>query len=288
MANPLVKLEFARRFRSPIAAWAIPLLILLPGLAVTVIYSTITTTTTGFDAMGNQIDDGTFAVSDLRGVGVGMFVAVLAMLLLALILMVPSTVGASIAGERQSQTLQPLQLTEMTPGQIVRGKLVSSVAYLLLLLLCAAPVLTIPFLLGGTSAAVVIGAFVVLVLVAFEFAAISLAASSLMSRPAPGIIVSLLACAFVTIAPWIAMGIAFALASQGNPMFDAADSPLRYLSSFSPVALGSWVTGAAGEDMDEVATWGDRVASAMWFGVLTVGALWLARSRVVAPVERDR
>ena len=275
MMNPLVKLEFARRFRSPIAAWAIPLLILLPGLAVTVIYATITSTTSSFDSLGNEIDDGTFAVSDLRGVGVGMFVAVLAMLLLALVLMVPSTVGASIAGERQSQTLQPLQLTEMTPGQIVRGKLVSSLAYLLLLLLCTAPVLAIPFLLGGTSAAVVVGAFVVLVLITFEFAAISLAASSMMSRPAPGIIVSLLACAFVTLAPWIAMGVAFALAAQGDPMFVVEDSPPRYV-------------GAAGEDLAEVATWGDRIGSAVWFGVITLGSLWFARTRVVAPVERDR
>ena len=37
-SNPLVRLEFLRRFRSGAAAWGIPLIVLLPGIAVVIAY----------------------------------------------------------------------------------------------------------------------------------------------------------------------------------------------------------------------------------------------------------
>lgn len=285
VANPLVKLELLKRFRSAWAAWCIPLVIGLPGLAIVAIYATVTTTRTT-DMWGAPVVDAGISASDLNGVGIGMFFAVLGTLLLTLLLLVPSTVGGSIAGERANQTLQPLQLTAMTSTQIVVGKLVSSLAYLLLLLLCAAPVMAVPFLLGGTSAVQTLGAYVVLVLITVEFAALSLAVSSLMARPAAAIVLSLVLCAVLVVGPWIAMSVAMVAASQNSPMFDAADSGLRYLSSFSPVALGSWVP--AGEEVDEFVTNGDRLLSLVWYVVIVVGSLLFARRRVAAPVERDR
>jgi ABC-type transport system involved in multi-copper enzyme maturation permease subunit len=298
MANPLIKLELMRRFRSPAAAWGIPLVVLLPGITVVVVYATTIATRDRFAGMaggpvmmgdngGMMIDQTGIRPSELQGVGLGMFTAVVAALALTLLVLVPAMVGGSIAGERHSQTLQPLQLTAMTPTQIVLGKLVSSLAYLVLALACAAPVLVIPFLLGGLSATQVIGAYVVLVLVTFEFAAVSLAVSSIMSRPAPAIIVSLLVCGFLTIAPWIATGLAFA-ASANDPFFDAGDSALRFIAGFSPVSLGSWVLDASQEDVRDVVETGDKIGSLLWFLVISIGSLAIARSRVVAPVDRDR
>lgn len=287
LSNPLVKLEFLRRFRSATAAWAIPLVIGLPGLAVTIGYATIVSPSQ-FDNFGNQVDNAAFTVSDLRGVGIGMFVAVLSALMVALMMLVPSLVGGSIAGERQNQTLQPLQLTDMTPAQIVGGKLVSSLAYLLVLLACTAPVLAIPFLLGGTTAVQVVGAAVVLMLITIELAALSLAASATMSRPTTGIVVSLLACAALVIGPWIVMGLGFASAARGSINFDAGESSLRYLASFSPLSLGSWVIDAGDPEFETVARTGDKVASLFWFVAVTVASLWFAKVKVTAPVERDR
>lgn len=285
VSNPLVKLEMLKRFRSPWAAWCIPLVVGLPGLAIVGIYATVTTTRTT-DMWGAPLPEAGMSASELNGVGVGMFIAVLVALLLTLLLLVPSTVGGSIAGERANQTLQPLQLTAMTPTQIVVGKLVSSLAYLLLLLLCAAPVMAVPFLLGGTSAAQTLGAYVILVLITVEFAALSLAVSSVMARPAAAIILSLVLCAVLVAGPWIAMSVGMIAASQNDPMFEAADSGLRYLSSLSPIALGSWVP--SGDDLGEFVTNGDRVLSLLWYVVVVVGSLSFARRRVVAPVERDR
>lgn len=290
MANPLIKLELMRRFRSQFSAWSIPLLILLPGLAVTLIYATTTSRAGlgGNDFGGGPFGggDGVVAVSALDGVGVGMFFAVLATLLLSLLLMVPAMVGGSIAGERHNQTLQPLQLTAMGPTQIVAGKLVASVAYLLVLLACAAPVIVIPFLLGGTTATQAVGAYGVLVLVTVEFAAISLALSGIVSRPVPAIMASLFTCAALTIGPWILMGMAFVAASSADAGVDAGESALQLLSTPSPVALGAWVPMGDRGDLDIRS--GYPLLASVWYLVVVLGSLWIARSRVTAPVERDR
>lgn len=288
-SNPLIALEVMRRFRSPMAAWAIPLLLILPGVAVCLIYAATTSWGTSFDPMGNPMAAGAFDVEELSGMGVGMFSAVAGLLLLTLILTVPTLVGPSIAGERHNQTLQPLQLTEMTPSSIVAGKLISSVAYLVVVLLCASPVMVIPFLLGGITAMQVVGTFIVLVLIMIEFAAISLAASATLSKPTGATFTALVSCAVVTVAPWIVMGVLYAVAYRSNPALDAEDSAIRLIASLSPVSLGSWVVDSSNDltGIEAVETV-DKVASVVSFLVITSLSLLLARSKVTAPVERDR
>lgn len=297
MANPIIGLEVMQRFRRPIGAWGIPLLVLLPSLAVTIIYATTLSSsrTQQFGGgFGGGFDDGMavvqpgVAIGDLQGIGTAMFFAVLGTLLLALMIMVPALVGGSIAGERHNQTLQPLQLTALTPTQIVGGKLITSLGYLFVVLLCAAPALSIPFLLGGLTVSQVLGSVGVLLLVTVELAAISLAASAVMKRPASAILTALLASAALTVVPWIVTGVGYTLAAQGNMNFDAQESTLRYLASPSPVALGSWAIGLGGEDVADIARNSDRVLSLLFFVVVTVGCLAIARNRVIAPVERDR
>ena len=107
-----------------------------------------------------------------------------------------------------------------------------------------------------------------------------------MRRPGPAIMLSLVTCAFLTVAPWVAMGIGFMMASRSDPGFAADLSPVRYLASPSPVTLGSWVP--MGPEVDLVIRRGDRVASALWYMAVVAASLWFARRNVVAPVERDR
>ena len=290
MSNPLIKLELLRRFRSPAAAWGIPLVVALPGIAVVLIYaSTLNWSTSGALYADSLGDPGGVRVDDLRGVGTGMFIAVVAALVVTLLVLVPAMVGGSIAGERHSQTLQPLQLTAMTPTQILVGKLVSSLAYLLLALLCAAPVVVIPFLLGGLSATQVLGAYVVLLMVTVELAAVALMVSAVMSRPGPAIVVALLACGALTVFPWILTGVGFLVVGTNDLTFDAGSSPVRYLASLSPVSLGSWVLDLRGSQelaSDAVRT-EDKVLSLLWFLIVTTGSLLVARRHVTTPVDQD-
>ncbi|MBI2918344.1 MAG: ABC transporter permease subunit [Chloroflexi bacterium] len=77
---------------------------------------------------------------------------VLAILQMALVVfIVPGLTGAAIAGERDRQTLDLLLSTQVSSLGIVLGKLLSSISYVLLLLLTALPIFSLAFLFGGVS-----------------------------------------------------------------------------------------------------------------------------------------
>lgn len=286
MANPVLKLEVMRRFRSPLAAWGIPLAIALPGLAVVLAYRRSM-------RLGSNVTLGMLAgfegdITRLDSVGKSMFAWVVGLLVVTILLLVPSTLSGSISGERHAQTFQPLQLSLMSPTQIVLGKLTASLAYLIVLLLCAAPAMAIPFLLGGVPTTVVIGTFVALILFVVELAAIALAVSATFTNPVVSNVVALLACGFVTIGPFIAGWVFAALAAASNPNFRLEKSLTRYLAHISPLSLSAWVIDTRDNFRASVIRPVDRWGSLAWFLLITVTALLWARRKVTAPVERDR
>ena len=198
-----------------------------------------------------------------------------------------STVGGSIASERDAQTLQPLQLTALSPGDIVAGKLVASMAYLLLLLVCLAPALTIPFLVGGVSLGGALKSFGVLFLICLELAAVALAVSAVLRRAVTANITALITTVALMLGPFVVMAFAF-LARSRDPGFQADVSALRLLGSLSPVSLFSWVGTIGLAETGEFAGTAGRVWSVAWWALITAGALLVARRSVTAPTVRDR
>lgn len=76
-------------------------------------------------------------------------IAVMQIVLVALV--VPALTAGSIAGERERQTLDILFTTKLTSGQIIRGKLASSISDLLLVVFSSIPIMAILFSIGGIS-----------------------------------------------------------------------------------------------------------------------------------------
>lgn len=71
---------------------------------------------------------------------------------LGLILFItPGLTAGAISGEREKQTLNMLLTTSQSSFQIIFGKLSSSIAFLLLLLVAGLPVYSLVFLFGGIS-----------------------------------------------------------------------------------------------------------------------------------------
>lgn len=91
-----------------------------------------------------------------------MFELVSLLLLSAMLLVVPGIASLSIIGERERLTLPLLQVSQLKPGQIVLGKLASSLAYQLLLLISVAPIMLVPILFGGVSVLDVVTAVAVI------------------------------------------------------------------------------------------------------------------------------
>ena len=83
------------------------------------------------------------------------FVATIEFILLTFI--VPAVTAASISGERERQTLELMLTTQMTPAQIVNGKLMSALSTLLLLIISSFQVFDQAFILtrGGPGNATI-------------------------------------------------------------------------------------------------------------------------------------
>lgn len=76
-----------------------------------------------------------------------MFVATMEFIMLMFI--IPAITAGSISGERERQTLELMLTTKMTPGEIVLGKLFSSLSTVALLIVSSFPVLALVFVYGG-------------------------------------------------------------------------------------------------------------------------------------------
>ena len=64
---------------------------------------------------------------------------------------VPAVTASSISGERERQTLELMLTTQMTPAQIVNGKLMSALSTLLLLIISSFPAIMMVFVFGGIT-----------------------------------------------------------------------------------------------------------------------------------------
>ena len=92
-----------------------------------------------------------------------MMFAVLTMVQMALVLFItPSLTAGAISSEREKQTLNILLTTTQSSTQIVVGKLLSSVAFLVLMLVAGLPLYSLVFLFGGVSPSQLVSIFFIL------------------------------------------------------------------------------------------------------------------------------
>lgn len=139
-ANPVLRRELRERMR----ARATPLVVsgFLGGL-VALFWLVYRGQTTGAGAADPR---------ELASTGRNLFDWVVLSLLLAVVFLVPGVAAGAIAGERERQTLLPLQSTLLGARRIVTGKVAASLALLALLVLASSPVLVLAWVAGGAGA----------------------------------------------------------------------------------------------------------------------------------------
>jgi hypothetical protein len=111
---------------------------------------------------------------------------------LVVMLVGPAVAANAIAGEREGRTWEALLLTGMTPGQIARGKFLSSYTTLSLYIIAIAPVGALSFVFGGTTATEAVVGFVLLFMLAALWVAFGLAISAAMSSLRGAFVVTLI------------------------------------------------------------------------------------------------
>ncbi len=120
--------------------------------------------------------------SQAADVGRTMF-EVLVLVMLGLVLfIVPGLTADAVTGERERQTLVPLQVTLLRPRAIVAGKLLASLAFVSLLVLATLPLFGISFILGGVSVGQVAKGVAAVLATGVVVASLSLLCSSLARR----------------------------------------------------------------------------------------------------------
>lgn len=139
--NPVLGREIKERFRSRRAPVFITLWVLGVGLIGYLVYVVAQLAAVEALGLGQGVAGGYM--------GRFIFEGMLALLMTAVVMIVPGLTALGIVGERERQTLHLLQVTQLTPLQIVLGKLWSSMSYFLLLLIAVAPVVALPLLFGG-------------------------------------------------------------------------------------------------------------------------------------------
>ncbi len=142
--NPVMARELKERFRRPRAATFFTLWLLAIGLIGYLIYLLARLVAEQGFGFGGPLLASAF-------MGRFMFELLLLLLLSGVILVVPGVVSLSIVSERERLTLPLLQVSQLTPRQLIFGKLGSSMAYLVLLLVAVTPVLALPNLFGGVA-----------------------------------------------------------------------------------------------------------------------------------------
>src|SRR5271156_234962 len=107
-------------------------------------------------------------------------------------LMAPTFAAGSITGEKERKTYELLLASPLQPSTILVGKLLSSLSYLVILIVSSLPLMILCYLLGGLLLSEITRSYLVLILAAGTFGLLSVACSSYFRRPSSALVVSYL------------------------------------------------------------------------------------------------
>jgi ABC-2 type transport system permease protein len=132
-------------------------------------------------------------------IGQVIFSTILVVQMTLTMMLAPALTSGSISMEREKQTLELLITTPVSTLGMVVGKLVSSLAYVLLLILASIPLMTIVFAFGGIAPEDVVRAYVLLFAVAIGLGAVGSFLSALLKRTQVATVLSYLILSFLVI-----------------------------------------------------------------------------------------
>lgn len=182
---------------------------------------------------------------DPSDVGQNMFYALTFLQCGLLYFLLPGLTANVISGERESQTFDLLVCTQLTPMNIVLGKLTASLSTMLLLIIASLPLYSIVFLLGGVSPAEIAILIAIMVISAFNYGSYYLYLSSLFQRSSIAVLAGYALALFLSGGTLLINGLYAALVGgRGYPGL-----PLYYLLLFNPLALLEWLFPEPGQEI---------------------------------------
>lgn len=178
LINPVLDKEFRLRMRSPRAMFAMMFYLFSIGaLGLGYIYVT--------NVLGTRYDQG-FNPDQSREMFY--FIAFAQLGLIAF--MAPGLTAGAISGEREKQTLNLLLTTQQSSTTIIISKLISSLGFMILVVLSTLPIYSIVFLYGGISPRELALVFLFYIFTMFALGSFGIMFSTLFKRTMISVIVT--------------------------------------------------------------------------------------------------
>jgi ABC-type transport system involved in multi-copper enzyme maturation permease subunit len=132
-------------------------------------------------------------------VGQAIFALLSVFQLMLVAFLAPAFTTGAISLEREKATLDLLMTTPLRPGAIVVGKLLSALAFVVLMILAGIPVSALVLMYGGASVEDIVRAQVVLLVAAIGFGVIGLFCSALIKRTQGATVIAYSTVLFLTV-----------------------------------------------------------------------------------------
>jgi ABC-type transport system involved in multi-copper enzyme maturation permease subunit len=197
--NPVLGRELKERFRG-IRGWVmlIAYLVVLAGALFLTYQATAAASNDPFSGVD---------ATRIATVGRIIFETLVIFMLLLVLFLVPAMTSGAVAGERERQTLVPLQVTLLRPLSIVLGKVGASLAYTALLVVASLPFLAITYLVGGVTITNVVAAVVAVLFVSVAVACLGVACSAIFRRVQAATVISYAVVLFLSAGTFVGYGV---------------------------------------------------------------------------------
>jgi len=273
--NPVLIKELRARFRGPRAFAALTsFLMLLAGFAWLWYWMQAGRT------MFVSVPYGYNPTVDAAEVGRAIFAAVAFVELVFMAFVGPALAFNAVSGEVERQTFDLLLATPLSGWAILRGKVGSAMAYVLLLIFSALPVMSLAFLFGGVPAVAVAQAQLTVLVSGLLFVTIGAFYSTVTRRTARSAILSYLTTAAVCVGQSVFI-IFFSLFSfHGRIVVGGVERIQMLVLETSPLMSMATATGLRGQPMG--AGSGPNSAALFWAQATAVHLLAAAMLYVLA------
>lgn len=288
-ANPIVTRELSVRVRGWGSTIVMMVFLVLVGAVAIIAYEAERSTSTGpFDPV---------TATESAQIGRTIFDWTLLLVLVLIHFVVPALAAGAIAGERERRTLTSLQLTLLRPRSIVLGKLVSSIAYVVLLAVATIPVLAIGYLIGGVDVGDLARAALAIVGTAFVLGSVAILCSAVATRVQVATVAAYAIVVVMTLGSLAAYSAVAILDDRDGD--DPVDPPaaLLYAAPIATVAdllvdadgtddgpLGALASLTESDDGENGNFW---PVSTVVLGIVSVISLALATRRVTTPARGE-
>lgn len=275
LANPVLVKEIKLRFRNIKSFTGLFFYLLIMGVFVF-----------GFINLTSSISGSGF----FRPEESFMLFSMLSYIQLGLILFItPGLTAGTVSSEREKQTLNILLTTAQSSFQIIFGKLLSSIAFLLLLLVSGLPIYSMVFLYGGVAPSQIASIFLFYFLTLLVIGALGVMYSTLLRRTIVSMISTYGTMIFLTAVTgfFLILSVSLSSATMGT-----GASPLSYFwACINPAVV--LLTLLEPGFSDEIAQmtgiplplW---VSYSIFYTLIFVGAIWLSVTKLRVNMNKYR